>query len=74
MYSSMFNEAFTIGIISHIILDMMTVSGVVLFYPIDKKRIGIGMFSTKSWKIESKEKFIMTIFIILTLISYFGSF
>ena len=74
MYSSMFNEAFTIGIISHIILDMMTVSGVVLFYPIYKKRIGIGMFSTKSWKIESKEKFIMTIFIILTLISYFGSF
>ena len=47
MYSSMFNKAFTIGIISHIILDMMTVSGVILFYPIYKKRVGIGIFNLK---------------------------
>ena len=73
IYRSMFNQAFTIGIISHIILDMMTISGVVLFYPIYKKKVGIGMFNSKGHKIESKERFIMTIFIIITLISYFGS-
>ena len=74
IYSSMFRNAFTIGFISHIILDMMTISGVVLFYPIYKKRIGIGMYNHKGVKIEVKEIFIMTIFIVITLISYLGYF
>ena len=72
MYSSMFNKAFTIGIISHIILDMMTISGVVLFYPMYKKRVGIGMFNHKSLKIEFKEIFLMIIFLIIILTSCFG--
>ena len=72
IYSSMFNQAFTIGIISHIILDMLTISGVVLFYPIIKKRVGVQMFNSKS-KMESKEMFVMIIFIIIALVSYFGS-
>lgn len=74
MYKSMFSKAFTIGIISHIILDMMTISGVVLFYPLYKKRVGIRMFNHRNSKVESKEIIIMIIFIIIALISYFKSF
>lgn len=37
-----FITSFTIGIISHIFLDLMTTGGVVLLYPFYKKRISIG--------------------------------
>lgn len=74
IYSYMFIKAFTVGIISHIILDMLTVSGVVLFYPIYKRRIGIQMFNNNRSKMESKEIMIMMTLIIIALISYFGSF
>lgn len=72
MYSTMFIEAFTIGVISHILLDMLTVSGVVLFYPVYKKRIGIQMFNNNKWKMETKEMMVMLVFIIIALITYFG--
>ena len=73
MYSTMFIEAFTIGVISHIFLDMLTVSGVVLFYPVYKKRIGIQMFNNNKLKMESKEMMVMVSFIIIALITYFAS-
>lgn len=73
MYSTMFIEAFIIGVISHIVLDMLTVSGVVLFYPMYKKRIGIQMFSNNKSKMESKEMMVMVSFIIIALITYFSS-
>lgn len=71
IYSTMFNSAFTIGVISHILLDMMTVSGVVLFYPIYKRRVRLGLLNTNNYsKIEAKEMLIMTVFIIIAFIAY----
>lgn len=71
IYLNMFMTAFTIGVVSHIILDMLTVSGVVLFYPLYKKRVRIGIFSSNRYsKMEAKEMVIMIIFIIIAFIAY----
>lgn len=71
IYLGIFNNAFTIGMISHIILDMMTVSGVALFYPLNRRRISFGLLHPrKYYKIESKQMIIMIAFIIIALISY----
>ena len=40
--------SFTIGIISHILLDMFTPAGVVLFYPLYKKKVKFGGFVLSS--------------------------
>ena len=68
-----FMKAFVIGVISHILLDMMTVSGVVLLYPIYKKRIRMGKLHFKrSSKIQSNELVLMIIFILLGIMAYRG--
>lgn len=72
VYSRMFISAFTTGIISHILLDMVTVSGVVLFYPLYKKRVRLGLFNPRKYsKMESRQMVIMIVFIIIAFISYF---
>lgn len=54
--------SFTIGIISHILLDMFTPAGVVLFYPIYKKKVRFGGFV-----LSSKRFSIMEVLVIISL-------
>ena len=54
--------SFTIGIISHIFLDMFTPAGVVLFYPIYKKKVRFGGFI-----LSSKRFSIMEVIVIICL-------
>ncbi len=70
-YVNMFTIAFTIGLISHILLDIITISGVVLFYPIYKKRIRIGLFKSNNYsKMDYKEMIFVLILLIITFLSY----
>lgn len=70
-YVNMFTISFTIGIISHILLDIITVAGVVLFYPLYKKRIRIALFKSNGYsKMDSKEMILMIILILLVFLSY----
>lgn len=57
-----FSLSFTIGIISHILLDMFTPAGVVLFYPIYKKKVRFGGFV-----LSSKRFSIMEVIVIISL-------
>lgn len=68
IYTNMFLKSFVIGIASHIFLDMLTVSGVVLFYPFYKKRVGINIFNHS--RIEAKETLITIFCILIAIISY----
>lgn len=71
IYINMFISSFTIGIISHIFLDMMTISGVVLFYPFYKKRVRLGSFNMiKDSRVVGKGMLAMIVFIIIVLIAY----
>lgn len=75
IYANVFIKAFTIGIISHILLDMMTVSGVVLFYPLYKKKVRLWIFNTSNYyriRARAKEIFIMVVFILVAFIAYTG--
>lgn len=71
IYKDMFIRAFIIGVISHIFLDMMTISGVVLFYPLYKKRVRLGSFNmNKHSRVVGKGMLAMIVFIIIVLIAY----
>lgn len=51
--------SFTIGIISHIFLDMLTPAGVVLFYPLYRKKVKLLSFKTSNNKFGLMEALIM---------------
>lgn len=66
-----FVKAFIIGMVSHILLDMLTVAGVVLFYPLSKARIGVGIFNKKIYiKVGIKELITVIFLAILAYIVY----
>lgn len=62
--------SFTIGIISHILLDMFTVAGVVLFYPIYKKKVRFGGFVLKSKRFSIVEVLVIVFFSILAFVNF----
>lgn len=69
--ADIFLKAFTIGVVSHILLDMMTISGVVLLYPFYKKRIRIGKLRTGKYiKFGFKEILILVFLILLACAAY----
>lgn len=57
----MFSTAFSIGIISHIMLDLMTYSGVELLYPFNSKRIKAGKFCLYNFHKWNFAEFILVI-------------
>ncbi len=71
-YLDIFKWALIIGFISHIILDMMTPGGVVLFYPIIDKRIRLVNIKKdkNKYKILDKMVFLVSIFIIGAIYVY----
>lgn len=71
LLSDIFLKAFIIGMISHILLDMLTVAGVVLFYPLSKKRIGVGIFHKKLYiKVGFKELITLIFLIVMAYFAY----
>lgn len=71
LLGDIFLKSFIIGIISHILLDMLTVAGVVLFYPLSKVRVGVGIFNKKIHiKIGVKELLVMIILIFVAYLTY----
>ncbi len=61
--------SFTIGIISHILLDMLTPAGVVLFYPIYRKKVKLISLKTSNNKFGLMEAMIMILFGVLGYIA-----
>lgn len=56
----------SIGIVSHLLLDMMTVSGIPLFFPFSTRGISIAKFKT------NRHEFIVCVIILLALIGVIG--
>lgn len=70
-YRTVFIQSILLGIISHIFLDMLTPAGVVLFYPLSKKRIKLLHFRKKSKKkFKMLERIFLTIFILIIIGGY----
>lgn len=44
-----FKQGFALGFISHIILDLLTVSGLYVFHPVSKKKFRIAKLKTGTW-------------------------
>lgn len=61
--------SFTIGIISHILLDMLTPAGVVLFYPLYRKKVKLISLKTSNNKFGLMEALIMILFAALGYIA-----
>lgn len=71
IYRQVFIQSLGIGIISHIFLDMLTPAGVVLFYPLSKKRIKLFNFKKKAkGKYKLIEKIMFTLFLATIVVIY----
>lgn len=72
MHIKSFVRSFSVGIISHILLDVITIEGVSLFYPFNKKRFSLFGINVNRGEFGRLKENIF--FIILMSIAYFGLF
>lgn len=69
-YVKIITFSFAIGIISHILLDMFTAAGVVLFYPIYKEKVRFGGFVLSTKRFSIIEVLIVIFLLIVVYINY----